>query len=134
MPGTFGSLGGVVCYLLVKDNFLIYILTMLVIFLLGFLTAGKAEVVFKEKDSGKIVIDEVAAMLLCYLFIPFTFLNLVLGFVLFRIFDIFKPYPAAQAQNLKGSLGIMLDDIIAALYTNSILHTVVFILSRMGYK
>ncbi|MCP4649405.1 MAG: phosphatidylglycerophosphatase A [PVC group bacterium] len=130
MPGTWGSLCGVLIYLLIRQSFPTCLGISLFLTVIGFLVCGKAEIIFKEKDSGKIVIDEVSAMLLSYLFVPFSHMNLMLGFIFFRIFDITKPYPARNIQNLPGSAGVMLDDIIAAFYTNLCLQAINLLILR----
>ena len=86
--------------------------------------AGRAEIIFQQKDSRYIVIDEVAGIFLCMAFLPYNAVLLVAGFFIFRLLDTLKPFPAGRLQNLKGSLGIMLDDLVAALYTNIILQIV----------
>jgi len=91
---------------------------------LGFLVSGKAEKLFQRKDPPFVVIDEVSGMLLSLLFIPFDSRFAILAFILFRLFDAFKPYPIDKLQNLKGSLGIMCDDLVAGLYTNIVLQIV----------
>ena len=122
MPGTYGSIAGVCIYLLVRQSLFIYLFAIILFQIIGFLVCGKAEIIFQQKDSKKIVIDEVSAMLICYFLVQINIVNLLLGFVLFRIFDIFKPFPINQIQELPGSLGIMLDDLLAAIYTNITLH------------
>lgn len=121
-PGTYASLVGVAIYFLIKDSLFCYVSVTVAVTVAGFLVSGMAEKAFSQKDARCIVIDEVCGMLLCFFLVPFNLINLVLGFALFRIFDITKPYPAKRIQNLKGSAGIMLDDIIAAVYANIILH------------
>ena len=112
MSGTYASICGALIFFLLKDNpFYLKILTAFIV-LLGFLTCGRAEKIMQEKDSRKIVIDEVSGMLICYCFIPFTILNAIIAFILFRIFDIVKPYPINKLERLKGSFGIMLDDML----------------------
>jgi len=91
---------------------------------LGFIFSGRAERMFAKLDAPCIVIDEVAGMLLSFIFIPYSLPTAAIGFLLFRIFDSIKPYPAGALQELKGSAGIMCDDIAAALYTNIILQLV----------
>jgi len=118
MPGTYASMLGVLLYVLVKDSAYAYGSMVLLVTGAGFLFSGRAEKAFSEKDSSKIVIDELSAMLLCFCFVKFYTVNLIAGFILFRIFDIVKPYPIRNLQKLHGSAGIMLDDIVAALYTN----------------
>jgi phosphatidylglycerophosphatase A len=124
-PGTMGSLGGLLVYFLVKNNDVLYGFTILFLFVLGIMFAGEAERIYKRKDAGMIVIDEACGMLLALFFIPFSVFTVVAGFIIFRIFDILKPPPAKQMEKLTGSLGVMFDDVIAALYTNIILHVIV---------
>lgn len=115
-PGTVGSLLGVLIYLLLRELVYVYIAVTLLLFIVGFIVSEKAEEIFNEKDSPKIVIDEVASMCLVYIFIKPTWLMVGFGFLLFRVFDIMKPYPAKRLEKLSGSKGIMLDDLVAACY------------------
>lgn len=124
MPGTIGSLGGLIVYFLVRNNEILYGFTILFLFMLGVLFAGEAERIYNRKDAKMIVIDEVAGMLLALFCVPFSIFSVVLGFFLFRIFDILKPFPAKRIEKLSGSMGVMFDDIIAALYTNLILQII----------
>lgn len=124
MPGTMGSLGGLIVFFLVHNFDILYAFTILFLFALGVLFAGEAEKVYKIKDPAMIVIDEACGMLLALFFVPFNLYSVILGFFLFRIFDILKPPPAKTLEKLTGSLGIMFDDIIAALYTNIILQII----------
>lgn len=124
MPGTFASLTAILLYYLIKGNYFIYLATTIVLIILGFLITGEAEKIFNRKDSSFIVIDEVSGMLLSLMFIPYNVRLVILSFIIFRILDTLKPYPAGSLQNLKGSSGIMGDDIIAALYTNIVLQVV----------
>jgi phosphatidylglycerophosphatase A len=116
MPGTFGSLAGIAVFLLMKDVRGVA-LACAAAMCAGFLVAGRAERVFGEKDSRFIVIDEVAGMLLGMLFVPRNLTLALIGLLMFRIFDTLKPFPAGRLQDLKGSVGVMLDDVIAGLYT-----------------
>lgn len=124
MPGTVGSLGGLVIYFLVRNNDILYAFSILFLFTLGVLFAGEAEKIYKRKDPAMIVIDEACGMLLALFFVPFNLYSVIVGFFLFRIFDILKPPPARRLEKLTGSLGIMFDDIVAALYTNIILQVI----------
>jgi len=125
IPGTFGSMAGLCLYFIIKDSTLIYALATALLLALGFLVSGPAERLLNKKDARCIVIDEVAGMLLSLAFLPYDLRLAIIGFFLFRILDSLKPYPAGPLQNLKGSFGIMSDDIIAGLYTNIILQIVV---------
>lgn len=122
MPGTVGSLGGLMAYFLVKNNEILHGFTIMFLFFLGVMFAGEAEKIYKRKDASMIVIDEACGMLLALFCVPFNMFSVILGFFLFRIFDILKPPPAKKMERLTGSLGVMFDDIIAAIYTNLILQ------------
>ncbi len=87
-----------------------------VVTLAGLWAAGRAERVLGGKDPGAIVIDEVAGMTLSVVAFPLTVPTLAVGFVLFRVFDIVKPFPARASQRARGGLGVMVDDLIAGLY------------------
>jgi phosphatidylglycerophosphatase A len=124
MPGTVGSLAGLTAFFIVRTNDILYAFTILFFFTLGVLFAGEAEKIYRHKDPGMIVIDEVTGMLLALFCVPFSMFSVILGFFLFRIFDILKPPPARRMERKAGSLGIMFDDIIAAIYTNLILQVI----------
>jgi phosphatidylglycerophosphatase A len=124
IPGTFGSIAGVVLFYLIRDNPAIYALFTLLLIILGFLVAGKMERMLGKKDARCIVIDEVCGMLLSLLFLPYDTKLVIIAFILFRILDSLKPYPVGRFQELRGSAGIMLDDIVAGVYTNIILQVV----------
>lgn len=124
IPGTFGSLVGVLIFYLIKDNVLMYRLATLLLIVIGFLVTGEAEKIMEQKDAKYIVIDEVSGMLLSLMFIPYDIKLVIIAFFLFRLLDTLKPYPAGVLQDLKGSRGVMGDDIIAGLYTNIILQVV----------
>ncbi len=130
-PGTMGSLLGVLIYLFLYKYPDIFILVTICLFIIGFLVCGKAEKVFNKKDSKKIVIDEIASMCLVSLFLKPGWFMLIVGFLFFRFFDVAKPPPIRKVEKLSGSLGIMLDDIIAAVYTIIILF-IIYLLSAVG--
>jgi phosphatidylglycerophosphatase A len=124
MPGTIGSFGGLVIYFFVFDNDFLYALSILLLFALGILFAGEAERHYGIKDPPAIVIDETCGMLLALFFVPPSIYSVILGFIFFRLFDILKPPPMRKIEKMKGSLGIMFDDIAAALYTNIFLQII----------
>ena len=124
MPGTMGSLGGLIVYFLVRDNEILYGFSILFLFLLGIMFSGEAEKIYKRKDAKMIVIDEACGMLLALFFVPMNLFAVILGFFLFRILDILKPPPARRMEKLTGSLGVMFDDIVAAIYTNLVLQII----------
>ncbi len=89
-----------------------------VLFALGVWAAGEAEKYFGRTDPGPVVIDEVVGQMITLLVRPSApWKWLVAGFVLFRVFDVLKPFPAGRAERLPGGLGIMLDDVVAGAYS-----------------
>ncbi len=126
-PGTWGSLAGVLVYLLVRHNICLFLSVFTMLFFLGLYAAGKAEDIFGRKDDRRIVIDEVCGVLLVYLLIPPYRPYLIIGFILFRLFDFLKPYPARRLERLPSSWGIIADDIIAALYTYIIISILIIV-------
>jgi len=116
MPGTFGSLAGVLIFLCLGESNAAVIIATIIITFLGFIFSDLAEKVFLKKDPSCVVIDEVSGMLLCYCFVKFTLFNIIAGFVLFRLFDIIKPFYIKQIEKIKGGAGIMLDDLTAGIY------------------
>jgi phosphatidylglycerophosphatase A len=91
---------------------------------IGVLAAERVSRIRGEKDPSCVVIDEVAGQLISFLFLPVHFWNLVLGTFFFRIFDIWKPFPVRNLENLKGGVGIMADDVMAGIYSMVLLHAV----------
>ncbi len=122
MPGTIGSMGGLVIYFIVKDNLALYVFSTIFLFMLGMMFSAEAEKIYKRKDAKMIVIDEACGMMVSLLLVPYNICLAISGFVLFRLFDITKPFPAKKIEKASGSFGIMFDDIIAAIYTNIILQ------------
>lgn len=92
------------------------VLVVVVVVVVGTWAAHEAERALGGKDPGAIVIDEVAGMALSMLALPLTPGVLSAGFVLFRVFDVVKPYPANALQRLPGGVGVMIDDLVAGLY------------------
>lgn len=124
-PGTFGSLAGVGIFFLFKGHDAGLVSVTLILIILGFFFNQKAEKIFNKKDPPCVVIDEVAGMLLGLLFLPYYDIKVItIAFLFFRILDTFKPYPVGRIERLKGSTGIMGDDLMAGLYTNIILQLV----------
>ena len=121
-PGTAGSLAGLLVYFLVHRSVLLFSFSILFLFALGMLFSGEAEKVYKRKDARMIVIDEACGMLVALFLVPCRLLTVVIGFILFRVFDILKPPPAKSIEARSGAFGVMFDDLIAAVYTNAILQ------------
>ena len=129
IPGTFASLAGVLVYILIQGYALNYLLITLLIIAIGFLVSGPAEKAMQRKDPPYIVIDEVAGMLLSLLFLPYDIRIVALAFILFRLLDTLKPYPARSLERLKAGAGIMADDLVAGVYTNIILQVALKVIS-----
>ncbi|HEY3067325.1 MAG TPA: phosphatidylglycerophosphatase A [Methylomirabilota bacterium] len=120
-PGTAGSAVALLILWLVPFSRAGLVVFFLVVTVAGIWAAHVAEQKLGGKDPGEIVIDEVAGMILSVLALPLTAPVLLAGFVLFRLFDIVKPFPAARSQRLPGGFGIMTDDLVAGLYALAVL-------------
>jgi phosphatidylglycerophosphatase A len=96
--------------------------TCLAVFVIGWWAAGRLARHLGIEDPSVVVIDEVLGMFVSLLGLPFDPVVAVVGFVLFRIFDIVKPYPARALEHLPGGLGIMADDVAAGVYANLVLR------------
>jgi phosphatidylglycerophosphatase A len=116
--GTFGTLAAIPFYLLLAQLPLpLYLLTLVAFLFLACWVSGRAEIIFQEQDSGKIVIDEVVGYLVTMTAIPLEWRSVVVGFFLFRFFDIVKPPPARWFdRQLKNGYGVVLDDVAAGVY------------------
>ncbi len=118
-PGTAGSLVGVVLFALFfhRLSLPLFLITLCGLFAIGILSAAHIDRAEHSSDNSMIVIDEVVGMLLTYTALPATPWILFLGFLLFRLFDIFKPWPACLIQRrMHTPLGVMLDDLVAGAY------------------
>ena len=126
-PGTAGTIVGIFLYAVMKNLAPgSYFALCILIFLLGTWAAGRAESILGTKDSASIVIDEIAGFLLAMFMVPTSWGFIAAGFLLFRAFDIVKPWPLRRLQDLHGGLGVMLDDIGAGIYTNMLLQLAVY--------
>ncbi|MBA2731458.1 MAG: phosphatidylglycerophosphatase A [Acidobacteria bacterium] len=147
-PGTFGSAVGVGIYLLVQSasaqvsayglahgwslellsslsmTLMLLLVTMLTI--TGVWAASRTEKLLGRKDPGIAVVDEVAGQLIAFLFVPMNsgWWVIIVGFIAFRLFDIWKPYPIRRLESLKSGLGIMADDVLAGVYAAILLSFV----------
>jgi len=125
-PGTFGSLVGVGIFLLLvratPPNALVAVVlvAIVVVTFAGIWAATRTEQLSGRKDPGKVVVDEVAGQFIALfpltLFTRWSSAAVIVSFILFRFFDIVKPYPANRLQDLNGGAGVMLDDLVAGVY------------------
>lgn len=155
-PGTWGSMVGVGIYLLFgffKDSVFTgfgskgwseaqiaawihagNLVFFLLFCLLGIWAASRATTLFKNKDPQQAVVDEVIGQLITFLFIPFvtTWYFVLAGFLLFRLFDIWKPYPIDSLQNLPTGIGVCADDILAGVYAGTCLSIIYAVALALG--
>ena len=117
-PGTLASLVGLLIYIVLYEQKIVFIVLMFAVLIAGFLVSGRMEKIVKQKDPSCIVIDEVAGSMIAFCFLPITVPVLFTAFFLFRAFDMFKIYPMNTLENRPGALGVMMDDVVAGLYTN----------------
>ena len=122
-PGTAGTLVGIPLYMVFSCfSWSIYLLSIITFSLLAIYISQEAEVIYNEKDPGRIVIDEIAGFQVTMFLITPTFWHIFLGFIVFRIFDIIKPFPIRFCEKkLPGGYGVVGDDIIAGIYGNIVL-------------
>ena len=126
MPGTYGSLVGVGIFLGLtqlargRELIAVVVVAILVVTFAGIWAGSRTEELSGRKDPGKVVVDEVAGQLISLfpltLFAHWSTVAVIISFILFRFFDIVKPYPARRFEALKGGLGIMCDDLVAGVY------------------
>ncbi len=123
-PGTFGTLAAIPVYFLLKDfNLLAYLAVVVLVCLLGVYACFYTSTALKVHDHPSIVIDEIAGYLITMISIPFSWQWVLAGFVLFRFFDILKPWPISWIdKHVHGGSGIMLDDIIAGVFAFVVLQ------------
>jgi phosphatidylglycerophosphatase A len=121
--GTVGTVAAIPLYLLLGRLLIPLYLLLVPLTIFSCWVSGQAEVIFNEKDSGKIVIDEVVGYLVTMTGAPFSLSAIVLGFFLFRFFDIVKVPPANVIdRRLKNGCGVILDDVVAGTYACLMLH------------
>jgi phosphatidylglycerophosphatase A len=122
-PGTFGTIFAVLLFIVLKPSALFHILLLLIIIPIGIISAHRAEILLHERDSMHIIIDEFCGYFFSLILIPAGVSSALIAFFLFRFFDILKPFPIRTIESsLSGGIGIMADDIMAAMYTNIILQ------------
>lgn len=128
-PGTVGSAAGLLFYLLVwwTGSPIVEVGLIVGLFAVGVWAGTISERYFGGIDPGPIVMDEVVGMLITLAFIPVGLSGAIAGFVLFRVFDVWKPYPAGRFEQLHGGLGVMADDAMAAVYANITLRVVMWL-------
>jgi phosphatidylglycerophosphatase A len=131
-PGTFGSAVGLpACYLLSRTGPSHAFLILLFVIFFSVLVAHLAQKQFEKKDPGQIVIDEISGIMVTFFGLPFDPYHGISGFILFRIIDILKPYPIRIIdRQIHGGWGIVLDDVLAGIYSNLILRGFEMLLTK----
>lgn len=132
-PGTFGSAAGLVLWWLIPASASLQFLTIVVVFALGSWSGSVAERHFRTTDPSHVVLDEVLGMLITLFMNPVGWIGALLGFLLFRVADIIKPYPANKLEALHGGVGIMADDAMAAVYANLALRLLLMAARAVGW-
>ena len=128
-PGTYASLATTVLFFLIyriSGRVLpsLHLSAICLLSLAGVLASAAICRSTGQEDPSFIVIDEVAGQLLTFLFLPVSFMNLFLGFLFFRIFDMWKPFPIRKLESLGEGVGVMADDLLAGVYGNVLLHLI----------
>jgi phosphatidylglycerophosphatase A len=123
-PGTFGSAAGLLVYVAVRQtgSVAVELGVIAVLFLIGIWSGTVAEHHFKGVDPGPVVLDEVVGMLITLALLPVNVTGAIVGFLLFRVLDVVKPWPSAKFESLPGGLGVMADDGMAAVYGNLLMR------------
>jgi len=128
--GTFGSLAGIIIgYALNLINYNLFFLIIPMLFILGVIASNTYQKQTGEKDSSVIVIDEVVGQLIAMMFVMDDYVLVFISFIIFRLFDIYKPWPASYAdKKMTGGFGVMLDDVFAGIYTAIFIFLISYLL------
>lgn len=123
-PGTFGSAAGLLLFFLVRSTGSVALELSLIValFAVGIWSGTVAEHHFGGVDPGPVVLDEVVGMLITLALLPVNTTGAIVGFLIFRVLDVVKPWPSARFEKLPGGLGVMADDGMAALYGNVLMR------------
>ena len=127
-PGTAGSLAALVLYAVIRwvGEPVFEAAAIVVVFAAGVWASTRAERLLGAEDPGPVVIDEVLGMLVTLAWMPLSLTAVVVGFLLFRVLDVIKPYPARQMERAPGGWGIMLDDAMAGVYGHLVVRLCVW--------
>jgi len=127
-PGTFGTILGLpLCFFLSGTNFAVAVFLTVIFIVFAIFIAHHAEKILKKTDPGRIVIDEIAGLMVALFGLPFNAVYVLAGFVIFRFFDILKPFPIRLIERkLSGGTAIVMDDVAAGICTNLVLRILFF--------
>jgi phosphatidylglycerophosphatase A len=128
-PGTFGSAAGLAVYYLIRStgSIAVELGAIVVLFAIGVWSGNEAERHFGKVDPGPVVIDEVFGMLITVALLPVNMIGAIVGFLVFRVLDVFKPWPSGRFERLPGGLGVMADDGMAAVYGNIVMRALIYV-------
>src|SRR5688572_15287280 len=128
-PGTFGSAAGLAVFVAVRStgSVTVELATIVALFAIGIWSGTVAEHHFGGVDPGPIVLDEVVGMLITLALLPVNLTGAIVGFLVFRVLDVVKPWPSARFEKLPGGLGVMADDGMAAIYGNLVMRGLIAI-------
>jgi phosphatidylglycerophosphatase A len=128
-PGTFGSAAGLIVFFAVRStgSVAVELATIVALFAAGVWSGTVAEHHFGGVDPGPVVLDEVVGMLITLLLLEVTVTGAIVGFLVFRVLDVVKPWPSAGFEKLPGGLGVMADDGMAALYGNLVMRGLILV-------
>jgi phosphatidylglycerophosphatase A len=125
-PGTFGSILGLgLCFVLARLKISLAVICIVLFIAMAVRIAAEAEKLLKQKDPGCIVIDEIAGMAVTFVGLPFNLTTALIGFMIFRILDISKPFPIRTLdKRVSGGVGIVIDDVVAGIFANLLLRLI----------
>jgi len=123
-PGTWGSLAGLPLCIVLHAYPVVYFLFFAAVFAAGVISSGVVERGSGTKDPSHVIIDEFAGIFAVFCFLPLSPGVVIAGFILFRLFDIVKPFPVRSVEKVGGGWGIMLDDLLAGIYANLALRLI----------
>ena len=128
-PGTFGSVAGLLVFFLVRrtGSIAVELAAIVVLFAIGVWSGNEAEHHFGKVDPGPVVVDEVVGMLITLALLPVNLFGAIIGFLLFRLLDVVKPWPSGRFEALPGGLGVMADDGMAAVYGNLAMRALMYL-------
>ena len=125
--GTFGTLAAVPLVLIGCLGTEASAIALGVVTLTAFWASHRTQELLRREDPSEVVIDEAAGFFVTLFLLPPTWQSVAVGFFLFRFFDIVKPWPARQAEHLKGGLGIVMDDLLAGVYSHLVLRGLLWV-------
>ena len=125
--GTFGSFVGLIIYFIPGfENLFVILPAIVFLFAYGVFVSNKFEKIY-GKDPSECTVDEVVGTWIALIALPKTFPVVITSFLIWRLLDIIKPFPAGTSESLKGGWGIMMDDVISGIYSLIIVHIIVYL-------